>query len=77
MANYLCGRCRSNDCLHVSPRLAQQLAERYLNGEVSRAPFHASEMNHMGYIYGTSEQITFELSPRTPDKKLLLLRRKK
>lgn len=73
MSNYLCGKCRSNDCFHVSPRLAQQLAERYLNGEASRN----REMNHIDYIRATAQQITFELFPRTPNKKLLLLRRNK
>lgn len=63
--NYLCGLCRSNDCIHIDPRLKQQMLDRYLRdrGREMMAP-------HSAHIYVAQE-------PDNKKSKLLLLGRRK
>ncbi len=68
MANYLCMRCRSNDCLHIPPSLHRQMVERYMNGDFS--PYHNIASAPVEFVAGIESQ------PKSEKNKLLLLLRR-
>lgn len=66
--NFLCGRCRSNDCSHIDERLKQQVLDRYLRerGNSMMAP-HT--------LTGMGNTLTPTMHESDKNKRLLLLRR--
>lgn len=69
--DYLCGRCRSNTCSHVDPRLTQQMLDRYMREQIYRNGLTSS----IGFQPEMVARIVEDGYTPAKNKKLLLLRR--